>query len=104
MSDEPIRGGAHAPEGFLAVHLPRFDPAALPNPETAFQFLDRGWRPLLGVICGLGFAYNFVLAPAADRREVDEQKLWVLCTLALGLAGAKTVERNRIGAPTPAAG
>jgi hypothetical protein len=73
----------------------------LPDPTTAFQFLDRGWRPMLGVIAGVGFFYSFVAAPVTDRKEVDEAKLWVLCTLALGLAGSKTVERIGPGMMRP---
>lgn len=64
-----------------------------PDPASVFQWLDRSWRPMLGVVCGAGFFYSFVAAPVTDRREVDEAKLWVLCTLALGLAGVKTAER-----------
>lgn len=107
---EAPRGGAYDPQVVAqAASLFQFrapspiDPAALPNPQTAFEFIDRGWRPVLGLICGVGFAYNFIVAPAFEKREVEEPKLWVLVTLALGLAGAKTVERNRIGAP-PVAG
>lgn len=83
----------------LAPRLPvnTFDetpaPTGLPDPETPFAWLDRGWRPMLGVVCGVGFFYSFVAAPVTDRKEVDEAKLWVLCTLALGLAGTKTAER-----------
>jgi hypothetical protein len=68
-------------------------PISIGEPSTAFGWLDRGWRPMLGVVCGVGFFYSFVAAPVTDRREVDEAKLWVLCTLALGLAGTKTAER-----------
>lgn len=63
------------------------------QPATAFDWLDRGWRPALGAICAAGLAYNFMLAPATGSKENDEGKLWVLATVALGLAGARTIER-----------
>ncbi|MGL5116501.1 MAG: hypothetical protein ACRC7C_14375 [Beijerinckiaceae bacterium] len=69
------------------------------DPTTLFQFMDRGWRPWLGVVCGLGFFYSFVAAPMVDDDGVEEAKLWVLATVALGLAGVKTAERNKIGMP-----
>lgn len=74
-----------------------------PPPTNVFDWIDRGWRPGLGLICGVGFFYSFVAAPVTDRREVDEAKLWVLCTLALGLAGAKTAERIGPGMMRPQA-
>lgn len=82
-----------APPSLPSIAFDELTTVTPPDPATAFQWLDRGWRPVLGVVCGVGFFYSFVAAPVTDRREVDEAKLWVLCTLALGLAGAKTAER-----------
>ena len=63
------------------------------HPTTAFEWLERGWRPALGAICGAALAYNFILAPVTERREVDEGKLWIIATVGLGLAGVRTIER-----------
>lgn len=110
----PPRGGvvgetAAAPEPAISrAPAINFDFAAapegpaLPHPRTAFEYMERGWRPGLGVICGVGFFYSFVAAPLTERREVDEAKLWVLATVALGLAGVKTAERLGPGMMRPA--
>lgn len=89
---DDLPGGRHF--GVYAEGGPDALPARLPpHPQTVFEYFDRGWRPALGAICGLALAYNFVLAPASGSKETDEGKLWVLATIALGLAGVKTVER-----------
>jgi hypothetical protein len=111
---EPPRGrvidpGEAAPEPAIARapainfdFAPAPEGPALPHPRTPFEYIDRGWRPALGVICGVGFFYSFVAAPLTERREVDEAKLWVLATVALGLAGVKTAERLGPGMMRPA--
>lgn len=95
MSTLDLPGGRHfgvyadgGPDGLATAEA-----ATPPHPTTAFEYFDRGWRPALGAICGIALAYNFVLAPALDKKETDEGKLWVLATVALGLAGARTFER-----------
>ena len=82
---------ARADEPELDFRAPRpWDAAA---PMTAFQLVERGWRPALGWVCGLALAYNFIAAPATGREHVEEGKLWVVATVALGLAGVRTIER-----------
>jgi len=101
----PPRGSAYDPNAVAqaasAFHFrpAPLDPAALPNPETFFQFVDRGWRPIVGGACGLAIAYSVIF----DERP-NQEKLWVAAAVAMGLAGARTVERNRIGAPLPPQG
>lgn len=70
-----------------------WDGAGPLQPVTAFEWVERGWRPALGWVCGLAFFYNFVAAPSVDAKESDEGKLWVIATVALGLAGVRTIER-----------
>lgn len=65
-----------------------------------------GWRPFIGWVCGIAFAYHYILQPllvfalAAQGRKVDlpefsmESLLTVLLGL-LGLGGMRTFEKIR---------
>lgn len=69
------------------------DPVALPDPLTAFQWLDRAWRPALGAFCGIGVLYTVVLGPMFHRETTSTEKFGLLVGLAAALAGAKSLER-----------
>lgn len=70
-----------------------WDAAQPLHPVTTWDWVERGWRPALGWVCGVAFLYNFVAAPSVEAKETDEGKLWVVATVALGLAGVRTFER-----------
>ena len=74
------------------------------SPQPAASFYQSGWRPMIGWICVLAFAYQFIARPVFDWVAVNLLKLGLaealdvstLLTL-LGLAGAgiayRTVEK-----------
>ncbi len=66
-----------------------------------------GWRPFIGWVCGIAFAYHFVLQPllafaiANAGGEVklpafDMQELSTVLMGMLGLGGLRTIEKIRI--------
>lgn len=74
-----------------------------------------GWRPAIGWICGLAFAWHFVLAPIAEFAltytvekppelpTFDMSALMTVLMGMLGLGGLRTYEKKK-GVDTPKAG
>lgn len=65
-----------------------------------------GWRPFIGWVCGVAFAYHFILQPilafliANTGREVilpafDMEALFTVLMGLLGLGGLRTIEKIR---------
>lgn len=87
-------------DAYPADELPRpFQPdpgAAAPRPtlgpgyDWLLEFLRQIYRPLLGAICVLGLANNYLLARPEAR--LDEGSLMILCALAGALAGIRAAE------------
>lgn len=73
--------------------------------EAAGNWYQSGWRPSLGYVCVLGFAYNFVAYPilqwyvavygSADFKmpPLLDNMLWELTAGMLGLATVRTWEK-----------
>jgi hypothetical protein len=73
--------------------------------EAQGNWFQRGWRPFLGWICGLGFLYQFLVNPllpwfvALFKAQVPKMEplqadtLMALTFGMLGLASARTVEK-----------
>jgi hypothetical protein len=68
-----------------------------------------GWRPFIGWVCGVAFAYHFVLQPLlafiidnsggnAKLPSFDMQELSTVLMGMLGLGGLRTIEKLRISA------
>jgi hypothetical protein len=68
-----------------------------------------GWRPFIGWVCGVAFAYHFVLQPLlafiidnsggnAKLPVFDMQELSTVLMGILGLGGLRTIEKLRISA------
>lgn len=65
-----------------------------------------GWRPFIGWVCGVAFAYHFVLQPLlafaiantgrkAELPQFDIQALYTVLMGMLGLGGLRTFEKIR---------
>jgi hypothetical protein len=58
-----------------------------------------GWRPSLGWVCSLGFAVNFIVAPAVspwyEINTADADTMLSLALAMMGIAGLRTVEKAR---------
>ena len=59
-----------------------------------------GWRPSVGWVCSLAFAYHFVafpiirtLYPSVDFPELDTEPLFTVLMGMLGLGGLRTYEK-----------
>ena len=70
------------------------------------NFFVAGWRPFIGWVCGVAFAYHFILQPllafilANTGYEVrlpqfDMQELSTVLMGMLGLGGLRTIEKIR---------
>lgn len=68
-----------------------------------------GWRPFIGWVCGVAFAYHFILQPLlafaidnsggnAKLPVFDMQELSTVLMGILGLGGLRTIEKLRISA------
>lgn len=66
-----------------------------------------GWRPFIGWVCGVAFAYHFVLQPllafiidnSGGQTKLPEFEMQELSTVLmgiLGLGGLRTIEKMRI--------
>lgn len=77
--------------------------------EAASQDLFvSGWRPFIGWVCGVAFAYHFVMQPllafiltnagqTAILPEFDMDALFTVLMGMLGLGGLRTLEKIRTG-------
>lgn len=61
-----------------------------PRWDKALEILRQLYRPILGAICVLGLARQFLVAAPADR--LDEMSLLILAGLAGALAGIRAAE------------
>jgi len=59
-----------------------------------------GWRPFIGWVCGLAFAYHFILFPIirtiypdVQFPELDTEPLFTVLLGMLGLGGLRTYEK-----------
>ena len=59
-----------------------------------------GWRPFIGWVCGLAFAYHFILFPIirtiypdVQFPELDTEPLFTVLLGMLGLGGLRTFEK-----------
>lgn len=64
-----------------------------------------GWRPFIGWICGVSFAYKFIIFPilASFGLAVVAVDMTLLMPLAMGMLGLRTFEKHR-GVSTEAIG
>lgn len=82
--------------------------AKINEAETLKGGFAGNWRPFLGWVCGLAFAYQFLFAPlgtwalglagiaiAAPRLDMSELSPLVLGMLGLGLVGARSYEKAK---------
>lgn len=67
---------------------------------------QRGWRPFIGWVCGVGLAYQFVVRPIANgllianghapvMPALETDTLMALVTGMLGFGGMRTLERMK---------
>ena len=71
------------------------------------SFFKGGWRPFVGWVCGVAFAYHFIIQPLVifiltaigmaipDLREVDMGTLLPVLGGMLGLGGLRTYEKHK---------
>jgi hypothetical protein len=92
---------------FLLTSLKDWDAqqAAIDQQEAASPNLFiAGWRPFIGWVCGVAFAYHFILQPLityvaalnghkVDLPVFDMQQLSTVLMGMLGLGGLRTVEK-----------
>ena len=90
----------------LALGLDKAQAEINKNEAKHRSLFVAGWRPFIGWVCGVAFAYHFIMQPllvfalAAQGRSIDlpefsmESLLTVLLGM-LGLGGMRTFEKIR---------
>lgn len=88
-------------EADLQLALAQVD---LNKAEAQGNWFQRGWRPNIGWVCGIGLGYQIIFRPIANGLlvvnhyppafpEIDINTLMTLIPVLLGVAGMRTLER-----------
>jgi len=108
------KGGDKSPVGGLAWEIreaikgKELDPKEIIELQTKINEIEAqhrtlfvaGWRPFIGWVCGLAFAYHFILFPIirtiypdVQFPELDTEPLFTVLLGMLGLGGLRTFEK-----------
>jgi hypothetical protein len=90
----------------LAIAIDQAQTAVNQSESQNPDLFVSGWRPFIGWVCGIAFAYHFVLQPlclfAATAQghpiplpEFDMDTLYTVLMGMLGLGGLRTIEKLR---------
>jgi len=108
------KGGDKSPVGGLAWEIreaikgKELDPKEIIELQTKINEIEAqhrtlfvaGWRPFIGWVCGLAFAYHFILFPIirtiypdVQFPKLDTEPLFTVLLGMLGLGGLRTFEK-----------